>query len=67
MRNMIMNNELKQFREITENRNGSVLAHSDMIASFKYWYNSRFFPCSKKILLRQTQVENMPKNRNKNI
>jgi hypothetical protein len=64
---MIMNNEFRQFREITENRDGSVVDHSGMIASFKYWYNSRSFPCSKKILLRQTQVENMPKNRNENI
>jgi hypothetical protein len=36
---MIMNNEFKQFREITENGSGSVVAHSGMIASFKYWYN----------------------------
>jgi post-segregation antitoxin (ccd killing protein) len=33
--NTIMNNEFKQFREISENRNGSVVAHSGMIASFK--------------------------------
>jgi hypothetical protein len=36
MRNMIMNNEFRQLREITENGNGSVVAHSGMIASFKY-------------------------------
>jgi hypothetical protein len=35
VQNMITNNEFKQFREITENRNGSVVAHSDMVASFK--------------------------------
>jgi hypothetical protein len=35
VRNMIMNNEFKQFREITEKRNGSVVAHSGMIASSK--------------------------------
>jgi hypothetical protein len=44
---MIMNNEFKQFREIVENRVGSVIAHGGMIASFKYWYNSSFFPCSR--------------------
>jgi hypothetical protein len=60
-RNMNMNNEFKQFREITENRNGSVVAHSDMIASFKYWYNSSFCPCSRKILLGHAQVKYMPK------
>jgi hypothetical protein len=27
---MITNNEFKQFREITENRDGSVVAHSGM-------------------------------------
>jgi hypothetical protein len=37
---MIMNNEFKQFREITENRNGPVVAHGGMIAPFKYWYNN---------------------------
>jgi hypothetical protein len=35
-----MNNEFKQFREIVENRDGSVIAHGGGIASFKYWYNS---------------------------
>jgi hypothetical protein len=38
MRNMIMNNEFKQFGEIIENRNWSVVAHGGMIASFKYYY-----------------------------
>jgi hypothetical protein len=41
---MIMNNEFKQFREIIENRNGSVVAHGGMTAYIKYWYNSSFFP-----------------------
>jgi hypothetical protein len=50
MRN-IMNNEFKQTREITENGNRSVVAHSDMIVSSKYGYNSSFFPCTRKILL----------------
>jgi hypothetical protein len=36
---MFMNNEFKQFREIVENRDGSVIAHGGVIASFKYWYN----------------------------
>jgi hypothetical protein len=36
-----------------------------MIASFKYWYNSSFFPCTRKILLGQAEVKYMPKNRNK--
>jgi hypothetical protein len=65
MQNMIMNNEFKQFREIVENGNGSVIAHVGMIAFFKYWYNS-FFPCSREILLSQAQVEYIPKNRNEN-
>jgi hypothetical protein len=61
-----MNNEFKQFRKITEYRNGSVVTHSGMIASFNYWYNNSFFPCSRKILLGEAQVKYMPKNRNKN-
>jgi hypothetical protein len=32
----VMNNEFKQFREITENGNGSVVAHSGMIAPLIY-------------------------------
>jgi hypothetical protein len=36
-----------------------------MIASFKYQYNSSFFPCHRKILLSQAQVKYMPKNTNK--
>jgi hypothetical protein len=63
---MIMHDEFKEFREIAENRNGSVIAHGGMIASFKYWNSSSFFPCSKEILLSKAQVEYMPKNRNKN-
>jgi hypothetical protein len=31
-----MNNEFKQFREIVEIRNGSIIAHGGVIASFKY-------------------------------
>jgi hypothetical protein len=34
MRDVVMNNELKQFREVVENRNGSVVVHSGMIVSF---------------------------------
>jgi hypothetical protein len=37
-----------------------------MIASFKYWYNSSSFPCSREILLSKAEVKYMPKNRNKN-
>jgi flagellar basal body-associated protein FliL len=33
MRDVVMNNEFKQFREVVENRNGSVVVHSGMIAS----------------------------------
>jgi hypothetical protein len=61
-----MYNEFKQFREIVENRDGSVIAHGGVIASFKYWYNSSYFPCSKEILLSQAQVEYMPKNGSEN-
>jgi hypothetical protein len=57
-----MNNEFKQFREIVENRDGSVIAHGGVIASFKYWYNRTFFSCSREILLSQAQVQYMPKN-----
>jgi hypothetical protein len=35
MQKMIMNNEFKQLREIIENRNGSVVAHSGMNAFLK--------------------------------
>jgi hypothetical protein len=31
-----MNNEFIQFREIVENRDGYVIAHGGVIASFKY-------------------------------
>jgi hypothetical protein len=48
--NMIDNNELKQFREIIKNRNGSAVAHSGMTASFKYGYNTRFLPHSREVL-----------------
>jgi hypothetical protein len=61
-----MNNEFIQFREIVENKNWSVIAHGGVIASFKYWYDSNFFPCSRYILLSQAQVEYMPKNGNEN-
>jgi hypothetical protein len=61
-----MNNEFKQFREVVENRNGPVIAHGGVIASFKYWYNSSFFPCSRRIMLSQSQVEYMPKTRKEN-
>jgi hypothetical protein len=44
MQTMKVNSEFEKLREITENRNGSVVAHSGMIASFKYRYNSRFLP-----------------------
>jgi hypothetical protein len=63
---MTMNNKIKQFREITENGNWSVAAHSGMIASFKIRYNRSSFPCDRKILLGQAQVKYMPKNMNKN-
>jgi hypothetical protein len=43
-----------------------VIAHGGVIASFKYWYNSSFFSCSREILLSQAQVEYMPKNMNEN-
>jgi hypothetical protein len=51
MQNKIMNEKFKQFREIIENRNGSVVAHFSMIDSCKYRYNSSFFPYNRKILL----------------
>jgi hypothetical protein len=66
MRNMIMDTVFKQLRDIVENRDGSVIAHGGVIASFKYWYNSSIFPCSREILLSQAQVEYMPKNGNEN-
>jgi hypothetical protein len=37
-----------------------------VIASFKYWFNSSFLPCSREILLSQAHVEYMPKDRNEN-
>jgi hypothetical protein len=45
---MAMNNEFRKFKEITENMEGSVVAHSGMIHSLKYWYNSSFFPCRRR-------------------
>jgi hypothetical protein len=39
MQNMILNNKFKQITEIIENTNGSVVAHSGMITSFKYGQN----------------------------
>jgi hypothetical protein len=35
MQNMIVNNEFQQLKEIIENRNESVVAHSGMTASFR--------------------------------
>jgi hypothetical protein len=35
MQNMIVNTEFQQLTEIIEDRNGSIVAHSGMIASFK--------------------------------
>jgi hypothetical protein len=66
MQNMIVNNEFKQLREIIENRKRSIVAHSGMIASFKYGYNSCFLPYNREVLLSQAQVKYMHKNRNKN-
>jgi hypothetical protein len=40
VRNMIMYNEFKQFRDITEIINGSVIAYSDTIALIKCRYNT---------------------------
>jgi hypothetical protein len=51
MQHMIVNKELKQFRETTENRNAFITACRSMIASFKYGHNSRFLAYSKEILL----------------
>jgi hypothetical protein len=42
MQNMIMNNEFKHIIEIIEEINRSLVAHSSMIASFNYEYNSSF-------------------------
>jgi hypothetical protein len=46
-----VNNEFKQLGEIIENGTGSVVAHSSMIASFKYGYNSLLLPRSREVLL----------------
>jgi hypothetical protein len=51
MQNMILNDKLKQLREIIENRNGYVVACGGTIASFEYWYSSRFLPYSREVLL----------------
>jgi hypothetical protein len=40
---MIMNNGFKKLREITEKINRSLVAHSGMIASYKYGNNSASF------------------------
>jgi hypothetical protein len=66
MQNMIMNNEFKQSREIIKNKNGSVVAHSGKIVSFKYGCNSRVIPYSNEVLLSQGHVKYMPKKWNKN-
>jgi hypothetical protein len=58
MQNIIVNNAFKQFRGIAENRNGSVVAHSGMIASFKYGYNAY-----SREVLSQAQVYYVSKNR----
>jgi hypothetical protein len=64
---MIMNNGFKELREVIENGNGSIVAHSGMTASFKYGFNGCFLPYSRKIPLGQAQVKYMSKNWNKNI
>jgi hypothetical protein len=61
---MMVNNEFKQLRDITENKNGSV-AHSGVMGSFKYGHKSRFLPYSREVLLRQGQVKCMLEYRNK--
>jgi hypothetical protein len=66
MQIMMANNKFKQLREIIGNRNGSTVARSRMIASFKYGYNSRFLPYSREILLSPALVKYTPKNKNKN-
>jgi hypothetical protein len=65
MQYMVGNNESKQLREIVKNINGSIAAHSDMNVSFKYGYNIRSLPYRGKVLLSQTQVKYMPKNKEK--
>jgi hypothetical protein len=57
MRNIIVNNELKQLGEIFEYRSGSIVAHRGMIVSFKYEYNSLFLPYSRETLLSRAQVK----------
>jgi hypothetical protein len=66
MQNMIMINEFRQHRELIENRNGPVAAHSGTNASLKYVQNSHFLPYSMEVLLIEAQVKYMLKNRNKN-
>jgi hypothetical protein len=66
MKTTIANNEFKQLRETTEKRNGSIVVHSVMIASFQYEYNSRFFSCSRGVLLSEASVKYVPKNVNRN-
>jgi hypothetical protein len=66
MQNMIMNNTFEQLREITENRNGSIVPHRGMIASFKYGYNGCFLLYSRETLLGQAQIKYVPNNMNKN-
>jgi hypothetical protein len=66
MQNRTVNNKFKQLREIVENSNEFIIAHSGMIAPFKYRFKSRFLPYSRESLLSQAQMKYMPKKKNKN-
>jgi hypothetical protein len=64
MRIMIVKNEVNLEKSLRM-ENGSVVAQSSMIVSFKYGCKSRFLPCSKEVQLNQAQVLYMPKKMNK--
>jgi hypothetical protein len=60
MRNMVMNYALEYLREVIQNANGSVITHRSVIAVLEYRHNDRFLPCSRELLLSQTQVKYVP-------
>jgi hypothetical protein len=51
--------------EVIQNGDGLIIAHRTMVMSLEHRYNSRFLPCRQELLLSQTQIKYIPKNRYK--
>jgi hypothetical protein len=56
MQNMTVINKLKTLQEIVEEKIWPVFAHSSIIVTFKYGYNSYFLPYYRKTLFSQAKL-----------